>query len=190
MEFVNSPSWLLLLHLPHYGYHNSFAASASRLPYRLVGYHHNRCYLDERGIEACSLVSKYLQFNHFTPTCRFLARFHDWRYPEGSERFTALALRKQEKSRWLWFWGVLATGLAGVGVVVFRGCWHRKMSWPVRAQKHSYQVCLDCGIKRLFDEAAFRAYGPYSYDLNSLIAWDGSRQPRVPASDQEQRTAS
>jgi len=44
------------------------------------------------------------------------------------------------------------------------------MSWPVRFQDHSYQVCLGCGIKRLFDEQAFRAYGPYSYDLNRLIA--------------------
>jgi hypothetical protein len=40
----------------------------------------------------------------------------------------------------------------------------------VRAQGHSYQVCLGCGIKRLFDEKSFRAYGPYSYDLNRLIA--------------------
>lgn len=44
------------------------------------------------------------------------------------------------------------------------------MSWPVRAQDYSYQVCLGCGIKRLFDEKNFRAYGPYSYDLNRLIA--------------------
>jgi hypothetical protein len=44
------------------------------------------------------------------------------------------------------------------------------MSWPVRYQQHSYQVCLGCGIKRLFDEKAFRAYGPYSYDLDRLVA--------------------
>lgn len=31
---------------------------------------------------------------------------------------------------------------------------------------------MGCGIKRLFDEKAFQAYGPYSYDLNDLIAWD------------------
>jgi hypothetical protein len=46
------------------------------------------------------------------------------------------------------------------------------MSWPVRAQGYSYQVCLGCGIKRLFDEQAFQAYGPYRYDLTRLIAWD------------------
>jgi hypothetical protein len=33
-------------------------------------------------------------------------------------------------------------------------------------------VCLGCGIKRLFDEKNFRAYGPYSYDLDKLIAWE------------------
>jgi hypothetical protein len=86
---------------------------------------------------------------------------------------------------------MLATGLAGAGVVVLRGCWHRKMSWPVRAQDHSYQVCLNCGIKRLFDEGAFRAYGPFGYDLNELIAWDDSRQPKLRPSEAEQhRTAS
>jgi len=49
------------------------------------------------------------------------------------------------------------------------------MSWPVRFEDHSYQVCLGCGIKRLFDEQAFRAYGPYSYDLSKLIAQDRAR---------------
>jgi hypothetical protein len=53
------------------------------------------------------------------------------------------------------------------------------MSWPVRFQDHSYQVCLGCGIKRLFDEQAFRAYGPYSYDLNRLIAQDRARSSEV-----------
>jgi len=53
------------------------------------------------------------------------------------------------------------------------------MSWPVRSQDHSYQVCLGCGIKRLFDEQAFRAYGPYSYDLNRLIAQDRARGGEV-----------
>jgi hypothetical protein len=78
---------------------------------------------------------------------------------------------EKQKSRWVWPLG-LATGLAGAAVVLFRGCWHGKMSWPVRAQGYSYQVCLGCGIKRLFDEQAFQAYGPYRYDLTRLIAWD------------------
>ena len=50
------------------------------------------------------------------------------------------------------------------------------MSWPIRIQEHSYQVCLGCGIKRLFDEKGFRAYGPYSYDLNRLVSWEVARR--------------
>jgi hypothetical protein len=99
---------------------------------------------------------------------------------------------EKKKSGWLWPLGLLATGLTGAAVVLFRGCWHGKMSWPVRAQEHSYQVCLGCGIKRLFDEKAFRAYGPFSYDFNRLIAWDQARldqvPPEMPAA--EQRPAS
>jgi len=63
------------------------------------------------------------------------------------------------------------------------------MSWPVRAQGHPYQVCLGCGIKRLFDEEGFRAYGPYSYDLNRLISWDQARQTKLSPA-KEHRTAS
>ncbi|MBV9484133.1 MAG: hypothetical protein JO249_25785 [Acidobacteria bacterium] len=49
------------------------------------------------------------------------------------------------------------------------------MSWPIRVQENSYQVCLGCGIKRLFDEQVFRSYGPYGYDINRLIAWNRAR---------------
>jgi len=62
--------------------------------------------------------------------------------------------------------------------MLFRGCWHSRMSWPVRSQSYSYQVCTGCGIKRLFNEKEFRAYGPYSYDLARLISWDKARAPR------------
>ena len=71
---------------------------------------------------------------------------------------------KKRKSRWLWPLGVTLTGLTGAAVVLLRGCWHSKMSWPVRAHGYTYQVCMGCGIKRLFDEKAFCAYGPYRYD--------------------------
>jgi len=82
---------------------------------------------------------------------------------------------KPKRSRWLWPMGLVATGLAGMAVVL-RGCWHRRMSWPVRSQGSAYQVCLTCGVKRLFDEEAFRGYGPYSYDLQHLIAVDRAKR--------------
>jgi len=98
---------------------------------------------------------------------------------------------EKKKSSWLWPLGMVATGLGAVGMVLFRGCWHSRMSWPVRFQDRSYQVCLGCGIKRLFDERAFRSYGPYSYDLNSLIARDRARTAVPPEVEPtEHRTAS
>ena len=87
-------------------------------------------------------------------------------------------MAQEKKSRWKVPLGLMATGVAGAAVLVLRGCWHRKMSWPVRYQQHSYQVCLGCGIKRLFDEKMFCAYGPYSYDLNKLISWDLDQQAK------------
>ena len=91
---------------------------------------------------------------------------------------------KSRKAKWLWPAGVAATGLAGFALLVLRGCWHRKMSWPVRIQGSAYQVCLGCGVKRLFDEKSFRSFGPFSYNLDDLIAWDRARkgaseQPQV-----------
>jgi hypothetical protein len=93
--------------------------------------------------------------------------------------------KKDKRPGWLWPLGAIATGLAGAGVLLLRGCWHRRMSWPVEAQGYSYQVCLGCGIKRLFDEKGFYAYGPFRYDLNDLIAWErdkkGETTPRARA---------
>ena len=91
-------------------------------------------------------------------------------------RFVAVSDTKK-KSRWFWPLGLMTTAIAGAAVVVLRGCWHSKMSWPVRSMNHSYQVCLNCGIKRLFDDKNFRSYGPYSYDLVKLIAWDKAHRP-------------
>jgi hypothetical protein len=85
---------------------------------------------------------------------------------------------KLKKSSWWWPAGVVASSLAGAAVVAFRGCWHRKMSWPVGVQGYSYQVCLSCGAKRLFDEKTFSAYGPFRYTLNELIAWEKSTKPK------------
>ncbi len=91
---------------------------------------------------------------------------------------------KPRKSSWWWPAGVVASGLAGAAAVAaFRGCWHSKMSWPVRVQGCSYQVCLRCGAMRLFDEQTFSAYGPFRNDLNQLRAWQKSehRGPRPEA---------
>ena len=99
---------------------------------------------------------------------------------------------KAERRSWLWPLGVAATGLAGLAVVLMRGCWHRKMSWPVRIEGYSYQVCLSCGVKRLFDERNFGSYGPFSYDLRELVAWERARsrpQEAVPPRE-ERRPAS
>jgi hypothetical protein len=91
-------------------------------------------------------------------------------------------LEKLKKSNW-WWPGVVASSLAGAAVVAFRGCWHGKMSWPIGMQGYSYQVCLSCGAKRLFNEGTFTAYGPFRYDLNELIAREksGGPEPRPAA---------
>jgi hypothetical protein len=91
--------------------------------------------------------------------------------------------KKGKKGRWLWPLGIMATGLAGAAVTVLRGCWHQNMSWPINTGEHSYQVCLGCGIKRLFDEQNFRGYGPYSYDLTHLIAWERNRRIKAEHED-------
>jgi hypothetical protein len=87
-----------------------------------------------------------------------------------------LVHQKSEKTRKAsWWWpGVVATSLAGAAVMAFRGCWHGKMGWPIGEHGYSYQVCLKCGAMRLFDETTFRAYGPFRYDLDQLIAWERS----------------
>jgi len=98
---------------------------------------------------------------------------------------------KSRKSSWLWPLGMAATGLAGAALLLLRGCWHSKMSWPVRVQGVAYQVCLGCGAKRLFDEKRFRSYGPFSYDLSELVAWQKTRtSPRPSDLPPAQRPAS
>ncbi len=102
-------------------------------------------------------------------------------------------------------WTLPALAIAGLGAaatLILRGCWHRNMSWPTRAEDEhghfSYQVCVDCGVKRLFDERVFLAYGSYGYDLHDLIAKErlsrrrrmekaAVTQPQPPESDDAAR---
>jgi hypothetical protein len=93
---------------------------------------------------------------------------------------------KPRKS-WWWPTGVAST-LAGAAVVAFRGCWHRKMSWPIEVQGYKYQVCTGCGIKRLFNETTFSAYGPYRYEVNELIAIAALKSRKAPHSEMQQRS--
>src|ERR1035438_95159 len=85
---------------------------------------------------------------------------------------------KTRKIGWFWPLGVVTTSVTGVALVALRGCWHRRMSWPVCMQSHSYQVCLECGVKRLFDEEKFCSYGPFRYDLAELIAWESTKRSK------------
>jgi hypothetical protein len=72
---------------------------------------------------------------------------------------------------WIWPTGLAVAGLGSAATLLLRGCWHTHMSWPQTVDhEFSYQVCTSCGIKRLYDEKAFQAYGPYGYDVDELIA--------------------
>jgi len=80
--------------------------------------------------------------------------------------------RQRRRIHWAFPLGIAAAGLGAVATVLLRGCWHRNMSWPIKHEhsEYSYQVCTDCGVKRLFDEKHFRPYGPYGQDVRELIA--------------------
>jgi len=95
-----------------------------------------------------------------------------------SEPVVGPKTERTRKSSW-WWPGVVATSLAGVAAMALRGCWHSNMSWPLNVNGSTYQVCLNCGAMRLFDEANLKAYGPIRYDLDALIAWEksGKRRP-------------
>lgn len=90
----------------------------------------------------------------------------------GKKQEAEVGRTKRPRRRWLWPLGVVTTGMAGTALLLLRGCWHGKMSWPIRVEGYSYQVCLGCGVKRLFDEGTFQGYGKYSYDLHELITRD------------------
>jgi len=56
-----------------------------------------------------------------------------------------------------------------VRALVLGGCRHKNMGWPIWLEGCSYRVCLDCGAKRVFDEATLHGYGPYSYHTSELL---------------------
>lgn len=111
-----------------------------------------------------------------------------WQETGASLDLVAGKKGKKRAPGWIWPLGLVGTGVAGAAVVVLRGCWHRKMSWPIRIQGYSYQVCLGCGVKRLFDETKFHGYGAYNYDLENLIARE--RAARMKQARETARSAS
>jgi len=52
------------------------------------------------------------------------------------------------------------------------------MGWPIWLGGHTYRVCLDCGIQRLFDETTLRGYGPYSYQIHDVLRHQGKEVSR------------
>lgn len=88
------------------------------------------------------------------------------------------ASQKKNRSRRPRPLGLLVFWVGRVAAFLLRGCWHTDLGWPLREGDHSYQVCLRCGIKRLFDENAFHGYGPYGYDMNELIARERAMRMR------------
>jgi len=52
---------------------------------------------------------------------------------------------------------------------------------------------MGCGIKRLFDEKSFQSYGPYSYELSRLVAWERAQRVKFDQTEEppvEHRPAS
>jgi hypothetical protein len=96
----------------------------------------------------------------------------------------------EKRKRFKLLWPTIVVGaLAGAAVALSRGCWHRKKSWPTKFEGFSYQVCLTCGAMRLFDEKTFRGYGPFRYNLNTLIALEKSKRERIRLVASQKRTA-
>jgi hypothetical protein len=60
---------------------------------------------------------------------------------------------------------------------LFTSCRHKTLGWPIRDRvlSCSYQVCLECGRKRLFDEQKFLAYGGFANDLADLLERNATR---------------
>ena len=107
------------------------------------------------------------------------------------------APKRRRPIRWMFPLSLAIAGLGSTAAILLRGCWHSRMSWPTRVAaaegghhegfSYSYQVCTNCGIKRLFDEKNFRGYGPFGYDVHELIARD--RAERLKRLHKQQESA-
>jgi hypothetical protein len=95
-----------------------------------------------------------------------------------NQKGAAMPNASQKKNRWPRPLGLLVVWAGRAVAFLLRGCWHTDLGWPIREGHHSYQVCLGCGIKRLFDENTFCGYGPYGYNMNELIARERAMRMR------------
>ena len=43
------------------------------------------------------------------------------------------------------------------------GCWHKRLTKPMSDRNTTYQACVECGARRRYDAAEFRARGPFYY---------------------------
>jgi len=47
------------------------------------------------------------------------------------------------------------------------GCWHKRLTRPMSDKESTHQTCVECGARRQFDAAKFKAFGPFYYPANT-----------------------
>jgi hypothetical protein len=74
--------------------------------------------------------------------------------------------------------GAAVLHVTEVAEYLFTSCRHKTLGLPIqdRVSSCSYQVCLECGKKRLFDEKKFLAYGGFGNDLAGLLARSATKR--------------
>jgi DNA-directed RNA polymerase subunit RPC12/RpoP len=88
----------------------------------------------------------------------------------------------QKLPRWMFPASIALAGIGSAATLLLRAGCNHKWNWPRRVssgdvkhtgdEDYSYQVCTQCGIRRLYDEKILRPFGPLGYDLHELIAHD------------------
>ena len=43
------------------------------------------------------------------------------------------------------------------------GCWHPRLTRPISDNHSTYQSCVECGARRLYDTETFKPTGPFYY---------------------------